>query len=226
MPRAGDQSNLARIVQTQASARGNSNAVGGKSYQMSEHWGACNHIGSATGGQDAMATSGNDVFERAVKIGSRIECAVESEFERMSQFHKRAGAFYINSSVGGQHARNNAGGSDASRIFNLLTDDGECSRIVDEAAGMRPHEDVNRYSGAAHGANAQRPRRSKTIHLERGTKLDAVCSAFLRGETCFERLGAKFEYGRVDQEKYPAEDRSPKNTPHSGKKLSLTLTDK
>jgi hypothetical protein len=218
MARTGEQSNLARIVQTQPSARGNSNAVGSKSYQMSEHCGACNHVGSATGGEDAMATSGDDIFEGALQIGSGIESPVESELERMSQLNKCTRAFDINRSVGGEHPHNDTSGPDAARIFNLLTDDGECSRVVVEAAGMRPHEDVNRYFAAAHGANAQRPRRSKTFHLERGTKLDAVGPAFLRGQACFKRFGTKFEYVWVGQEKYSAEDRLLKNTAHSGEK--------
>ncbi len=212
-------------MDAKAAAHGNGNAVRGTIDKASKHCGARNHIRSATGGENTMAASGDNILEGVLQIRSGIERPVECEFEWMRQLNECASTFHVNGAAGEEYTNNHTCGTDAPSIFNLLAHDGERHCVVIEASGVRPHQNVNGYFAGAHDTIDQRPRRREAVHRERGAELDAIRSTVLRGMACFKRLSRNFEYDWAAQEKYPRRIDS-RIAPISEGKLSLTLTNK
>ena len=73
------QGNLPRIVKTKAAANRNGNAARSAFREASQRGRTGNHVGGASGGKNAMATSGNHIFQCLFEIGCCIKGAVKGD---------------------------------------------------------------------------------------------------------------------------------------------------
>ena len=191
--------NLARVVETEAAAYRNDDAIRSAFHEASEHRRTGGHIGSASRGENTMAASGNHVLKSPFQIRCGIKGAVKGDFEGMGEPDQCASTFNIHGAVGEKCAENDAGGAHTAHILNLVAHIRECGGIVMKVLAMGTHHDVNRNSAVVDGLLDERARRCEAVHLKRGAKFDAISAAFLRGEAGFHCFSAQFKYHQMAQ---------------------------
>ncbi len=193
------QGNLSRIVKTKAAANGNDNAAGSTFQEASEHGGTGNHVGGASGGENALATRGNHIFQSLFEIGSFIKGAVKGDFEGISQLHECASTLNIDGAAREKYAENDTGSAGTANGLNLIAHDREVGGVVAKSSSTMAHHNVNGNPALTHGLLYERARRRETIHFKRGAKFYAIRAACLCGEACFDCFRAQFEYHQTAQ---------------------------
>jgi hypothetical protein len=197
MPRAGALGNLPRIMKPKTAPRRNNNAVGSADYKSSKHRRAGDNVSSAPGGENAMTTGSNHVFQSLLQIRRGIKGSVKSDFEGIGQLNECASALNVDRAVSEKHAENHTGGANTPHVANLLAHRGKGSGIVMKARGMGAHHHVDWNSALTDGLLDERVRRCKAVHLKGGAKLDAVCAALLPSSACCNGFSAQFEYRQI-----------------------------
>ena len=193
------QGNLSRIVKTKAAANRNGNAARSAFHEASQHGRTGNHVGSASGGKNAMATSGNHIFQCLFEIGCCIKGAVKSDFEGASLLDECARALDIDGAAGEKCAEHDTGSAGTANGVNLIAHDREVGGIVTKSTGAGAHHYVNGSLALTYGLLYERVRRREALHFKRGAKFHTVCAAFLRGEAGFDCFRAQFEYHQTAQ---------------------------
>lgn len=199
MLRTRKPGNFPRIVETKAAANRNSNTVGCAFHEARDHSRARDYVGSASRGENAMATSGDHIFQRLFQMRCRINGAVKGDFKGMGQLDECASAFNIDGAAVEKYAENHTGSADTPNVPNFVAHGSEGGDIVMKASGMGTHHHVNGNPVAADRLLDERVRRCETIHLKCSAKFDAIRAAFLPSEACFQSFGTQFEYHRMAQ---------------------------
>ena len=203
MARTSAPGNLARVVETKTAAYRNGNTVSSAFHEASEHRRTGDYVGSASRGENAMATSGNHILQSLLQIGCGIKGAMKGDFEGLGQFDECASTLNIDGVVGEKYTENDTGSANTASVLNLLAHGGEGGSIVMKAVGMGAHHHVNGNPAVADGLLDERVRRCEAVHLKRGAKFYAICAAFLRGAACFHCFSAKFKYDQTAQASCP-----------------------
>lgn len=215
--------NLPRVMDAKAAACGNGNTVRSAFHKAREHRRTGDHVGSASGGENAMATSGNHIFQSLAEIGRCIEGAVKGDLEGMGQSHQGASAFNIDGAIAEEHAENSAGSANTANVFNLLAHAREGGGIVIKAIRMGANHYVNRNPAVIDCPFDQRARRREAVPLERGAEFNAIGAAHLRSEARLHRFSTQFEYHQIAPGSFPCSV-VPNATLVPAAQSSLTVT--
>ena len=196
MLRARKLGNFPRTVQTKTAACRNGNTVRCASHEARDYSRARNHVGRASRGENAMATSGNHIFESLFQIGCRIKGAVKGDFKGMGQLDECASALNIDGAAVEEYAEDDTGSANTPNVPDFVAHRSEGGDIVMKVPGMGAHHHVNWNPALADRLLDERVRRRQAIHLKRSAKFDAIRAAFLCSEACFKSFGTQFEYHR------------------------------
>jgi len=192
--------NFPRIAETKAAANRNGNTVRRAFHEARDHSIARDYVGSASRGENAMATSGNHIFQCLFQMGCRIKGAVKGDFKRTGQLDERASAFNIDGAAVEKYAENHTGSANTPNVLDFVAHGSEGRDIVMKVPGTGTHHHVNRNFAVAHSLLDERVRRCEAIHLKCSAKFDTIRAAFLPSEACFQSFGTQFEYHRMAQD--------------------------
>ena len=190
---AGLEKNGCHIRSADSAARHDPNAIFGSLQQLRNPVRALQSIGFAAGGEDAVCSAGDHIFQCLIEIIGDIECTMKRDLKWPRHFNKIARARDVNGACFGQNTQDHA--VDVTRLClkNVVAHDGEFMVGVHKIAAPRTnnYEEID-TDGGANRADEARARRD-TAFAERTSQLYALRPAFGCSDRRFNRIDANFQ---------------------------------
>jgi hypothetical protein len=118
---------------------------------------------------------------------------MKGDLEWCSEFNEFACAFHVHCAVGSKDPKDKAAGSKTVRVKEILPHQGELIVRVVEVTASRSQQDVNGEAAMKNRSTRETMTRRKPPFAEGGAKLNAVGTAFARGEAGLKSLCTEFE---------------------------------
>jgi hypothetical protein len=118
---------------------------------------------------------------------------MKGDFEWRSEFDEFACAFHVHRTVGSKDPKDKAAGSKTVRVKEILPHQGELIVRVVEVTASRSQQDVNGKAAVKNRSTRETMTWRKPPFAEGSAKLNAIGTAFARGEAGLKTLCTEFE---------------------------------
>lgn len=193
VPGSGPRGEIGGDLNAQTAAGSDFDSACRLLHELSERVCSGNDIGLTACGKDAVAASGDDVFEGLGEGCGVVESAIKRDFERSCELNQLSGALHIDCGIGVKDADNEASDAHRFQMSQILLHHFEFSVGIFKIAGPGTQQDVDRETAIIKYDANQSVARRQAIFNQSRAEFDSVRTALLAGDAGLYAFGAELE---------------------------------